>query len=136
MQPRASGKWVRGIGRPGLVTLRRYVPVRVDLAERLITGLPRRRHQALSTEILVVAHDRQEEPESTPDLQPTPQTTARKETPLVPAQPPATGRARPTPLSTAARKPRPAAVVAPEFPQVGGSFPWLDDSRRSVDVER
>ncbi|MFD0057255.1 hypothetical protein ACFVHR_26440 [Streptomyces sp. NPDC127168] len=126
--PRNSGEWVRGIGRPRLVTFRRYVPVRVDLANRAISGLPRGWHQALSTEILAVAQARHEELESAPDLQPTPQATVRKETPLVPAQPPATVPARPTPLSIAARKPRPAVVGAPEFAQVTGSFPWLDEA--------
>ncbi|KIX79836.1 hypothetical protein SF12_01975 [Streptomyces sp. MBRL 601] len=126
--PRNSGEWVRSIGRPRLVTFRRYAPVRVNLADRVISGLPRGWHQALSAEILAVAQTRQEELESIPDLQPTPHTTTRKKTPLVPAQPPSTRPARPTPLSIAARKPRPAVVGAPELTQVGGSFPWLDEA--------
>ncbi|MEU5521333.1 hypothetical protein ABZ759_11810 [Streptomyces sp. NPDC047860] len=126
--PRASGEWVRSIGRPRLVTVDRYLPVRVDLADRAITGLPRGWHQALSAEILGVAQTRQEELEAAPNLQPTPQ-TAGKEPPLVPAAPPATGQTRhPTPLSLAARRSPASAVGAPALPQTDLSFPWLDEA--------
>lgn len=126
--PRASGEWVRSIGRPRLVTVDRYVPVRVDLADRAITGLPRGWHQALSAEILGVAQTRQEELEAAPNLQPTPQ-TAGKEPPLVPAAPPATGQTRhPTPLSLAGRRSPASAVGAPALPQTDVSFPWLDEA--------
>ncbi|MGW3075121.1 hypothetical protein [Kitasatospora sp. NPDC001132] len=127
--PRASGEWVRSIGRPRLVTFSRYLPVRVDLADRAITGLPRGWHQALSAEILAVALTRQEELEAASDLRPAPQTTARKESPPVPAPAPATGQAyRPTPLSIAGRKSPAAAVGAPALPQTGDLFPWLDEA--------
>ncbi|PNG93447.1 hypothetical protein [Streptomyces malaysiensis] len=126
--PRASGEWVRSIGRPRLVTFSRYLPVRVDLADRSITGLPRSWHQALSADILAVAQSRQEELEAAPNLQPAPQ-TARKESPLVSAPPPATGQAhRPTPLSIAGRRSPASAVGAPVLPQTDTSFPWLDEA--------
>ncbi|SEO94494.1 phospholipase D-like domain-containing protein [Actinacidiphila rubida] len=123
--PHASGEWVRDIGRPRLVTFRRYLPVRVDLADRSVTGLPRGWHQALSAETLAVAQTRQEEIET--DLQSALRTPARKETSLVTAPRNATGEAnRPTPLSVVGRK-SPAAAVR-ELPRTGDSFPWLDEA--------
>ncbi|MEU9486919.1 hypothetical protein AB0D83_25150 [Streptomyces decoyicus] len=126
--PRASGEWVRSIGRPRLVTFSRYLPVRVDLADRAITGLPRSWHHALSAEILAVAQARQEELETAPNLQLAPQ-TAGSEAALVPAPEPATGQTpRPTPLNIAARRSPASAVGAPAAPQKDTPFPWLDDA--------
>ncbi|MFJ5684299.1 hypothetical protein [Streptomyces sp. NPDC093099] len=133
--PRASGEWVRSIGRPRLVTFKRYLPVRVDLADRAITGLPRGWHQALSAEILAVAQTRKEELESSPDVQPAPlatagtEATARTEAPSVQARIPATGPGRrPTPLSIPVWKPPTAALGAAAAAQTGVSFPWLDEA--------
>ncbi|CAM5367565.1 putative protein OS=Streptomyces lavendulae subsp. lavendulae OX=58340 GN=SLAV_07775 PE=4 SV=1 [Streptomyces lavendulae subsp. lavendulae] len=128
--PRNSGEWVRSIGRPRLVTFRRYLPVRVDLADRAITGLPRGWHQALSNEILAVAHTRQEESEEARVSLPAPRATARTES--LPAAVPASTTApsrRPTPLSIPGRK-LPAAVSA--SPRPGTSFPWLDEADPGV----
>ncbi|MFI1481886.1 hypothetical protein [Streptomyces sp. NPDC020747] len=126
--PRASDEWVRSIGRPRLVTTGRYLPVRVDLADQAITGLPRGWHQALSAEILAVAQARQEELDAAPNLQPAPQ-TAGKESPLVLAPPPATGQAhRPTPLSIAGRRSPASAVGASTLPQTDATFPWLNEA--------
>ncbi|MFF4260239.1 hypothetical protein ACFY1L_54820 [Streptomyces sp. NPDC001663] len=126
--PRASGEWVRSIGRPRLVTFSRYLPVRVDLADRAITGLPRSWHQALSAEILAVAQARQEDLEAASSLHPTPQ-AAGKEPPLVSAPLAATGQThRPTPLSIAGRKPPASRVWAPTLPQTDASFPWLNEA--------
>ena len=127
--PRASGEWVRSIGRPRLVTVDRYLPVRVDLADRSITGLPRGWHQALSVEILAAAQTRKEELESAPDVQPTPQATAVRVASPVQARMPATGPGhRPTPLSVPGRKPPAAALGAAAAPQTSVSFPWLEDA--------
>ncbi|MFJ7775035.1 hypothetical protein [Streptomyces yangpuensis] len=124
--PRNSGEWVRSIGRPRLVTVDRFLPVRVDLVDRFITGLPRGWHQALSAEILAVAQARKEELESVPDVQPAPQAIAVKVAPPAQAQVPATGPGRqPTPLSIPGRKPAAAALGAAAAPQTSATFPWL-----------
>ncbi|MER5681081.1 hypothetical protein ABT081_29570 [Streptomyces sp. NPDC002238] len=126
--PRSSGEWVRSIGRPRLVTVDRFLPVRVDLVDRFIAGLPRGWHQALSAEILAVAQARKDELESAPEAQPTPQ-AAVKMGPPVQARMPATGAGhRPTPLSIPGRKPPAAALGTAAAPQKSGSFPWLYDA--------
>ncbi|MFB7559800.1 hypothetical protein [Streptomyces brevispora] len=127
--PRASGEWVRSIGRPRLVTVDRYLPVRVDLADQAITGLPRGWHQALSAEILATAQSREEELESAPDIQPNPQAAAVKGPPPAQARMPAAGPGnRPTPLSIPGRKPPAVALEAAATPQTGVTFPWLEGS--------
>ncbi|WP_406297467.1 hypothetical protein OG948_17525 [Embleya sp. NBC_00888] len=127
--PRASGEWVRSIGRPRLVTFSRYLPVRVDLTDRAITGLPRGWHQALSAEILSVAQTRKEESEGALDLQPELPPTAWKETPLTPTRMPSIGpRDQPTPLSVPGRKPPAAALEVAAAAQTGTSFPWLEEA--------
>ncbi|MFE2721898.1 hypothetical protein [Kitasatospora sp. NPDC059327] len=127
--PRASGEWVRSIGRPRLVTFRRYLPVRVDLADREIRGLPRGWHQALSAEILEVAESRNEELEGAPDLQPARQATAGQEAPLVSARMPTAGPGhRPTPLSIPGRKPSASAPGTSAAAQTDASFPWLEEA--------
>lgn len=124
--PRESGEWVRSIGRPRLVTSDRYVPVRVNLADRSITGLPRGWHQALSAEILEVAQTRKEELEGTPDVQPTVQETGVKVASPGQARMPATGPGhRPTPLSVSQRKPLVGAPGTSAASRASASFPWL-----------
>lgn len=53
--PRASGDWIRGIGRPRLVNFRRYIPVRVDLDSQEVVGLPRGWARALTDHIVSAA---------------------------------------------------------------------------------
>ncbi|MCG8923208.1 winged helix DNA-binding protein [Lentzea sp. CC55] len=53
--PRASGDWVRSIGRPRLVNFRRYIPVRVSLESQEVVGLPRGWGRALTDHIVSAA---------------------------------------------------------------------------------
>ncbi|MET9880701.1 hypothetical protein ABZZ36_39785 [Actinacidiphila glaucinigra] len=154
--PRASGEWVRGIGPARLTTFRRYIAVRVDLAEESVVGLPRAWYQALSGEVLEVARYKQEEDEENTVLEPAPGalsptrdsaavlppanvplTSASSPLPVGPTEPPHTatpavhaGSTRVTPLIVSQRR-QTAATSRPSVPPPpeAVSYPWLDDER-------
>ncbi|MGM9348474.1 hypothetical protein [Streptomyces salinarius] len=127
--PRASGEWIRSIGRPRLVNSDRYLPVRVNLADRSIMGLPRGWHQALAGEILTTAQTKKDELEDNLDVQATLQVSVAKVTtsaqPLMPATAPGD---RPTPLSIPGRRAPATALGTGTASQAIVSFPWLEDA--------
>jgi hypothetical protein len=55
--PRDSGEWIRTIGPTRLITVGRYAPVRVDLNDQTIVGLPRGWYDALAKQILETAQE-------------------------------------------------------------------------------
>ncbi|RST13543.1 hypothetical protein E2C00_08735 [Streptomyces sp. WAC05374] len=156
--PRPSGAWVRSIDRPRLVTFRRYVAVRVDLAEQSLVGLPRGWHQALAPEIFAVAAQRQEEDEGgvtfehvaekspvavvatgrgvtataeqAPGAPGTPPSPVASASPVAPRAGATAGAPRITPLLIAQRGgPSPGSAARPSPSAAIPAFPWLDEER-------
>ena len=130
--PRATGDWVRSIGRARLVTFRRYVAVRADLSEQTVVGLPRSWYQALSPEILAVARRRHEEDEEkdplSPTLAPFAIPTEAAPTSIAMPAPPGPGY-QPTPLNNTQPRSAPSAAALGISSTGPSSFAWLDEER-------